>query len=151
MPKAAGGSSRCGSGCGASSPATAGAEGGFVLPGQGAGSGSTLCSPRAPGSWPWPGDGSELRARCLQPSPCRRWPSRERTSPAQSCCPARLQKLELQIHNSSGTPWLFVSCCEQMEELQIKPSAAREPTAFPTQPRRQQQRQGGGKGKGGGK
>lgn len=62
-------------------------------------------------------------------------------SPAQSRCPASLQKLELQIHNSSGTPWLFASCCEQMEELQIKPSAAREPIAFPTQPRRQQQRQ----------
>lgn len=68
----------------------------------------------------------------------------ERLSPAQSGCPARLQKLELQIHNSSGTPWLFVSCCEQMEELQIKPSAAREPLAFPTHPRRQQQSKGGG-------
>lgn len=42
---------------------------------------------------------------------------------------------ELQIHNSSGTPRLFASCCEQMEELQIKPSAAREPLAFPAQRR----------------
>lgn len=97
------------------------------------------------GIWPWPQP--QLRAGCLKPSTCKRWPLRERMSPAQSCCPARLQKLELQIHNSSGTPWLFVSCCEQMEELQIKPSAAREPIAFPTQPRRQQQRQGGGRGR----
>lgn len=117
-----------------------------------AGSGLGLCltqpgleTATGSGIWPWPQP--QLRAGCLKPSTCRRWPLRERMSPAQSCCPARLQKLELQIHNSSGTPWLFVSCCEQMEELQIKPSAAREPIAFPTQPRRQQQRQGGEKKK----
>lgn len=94
-----------------------------------------------PGSRIWPSPQPQPRAGCFKPSACRRWPLWERMSPAQSRCPASLQKLELQIHNSSGTPWLFASCCEQMEELQIKPSAAREPIAFPTQPRRQQQRQ----------
>lgn len=77
-----------------------------------------------------PGDGMEPS---LQPHSSTR--AVQAAEAGTERLPWQAAQPELQIHNSSGTPRLFASCCEQMEELQIKPSAAREPLAFPAQRR----------------